>query len=88
MITIYLCVGSSCYVRGSDQVAKALQRSIAGHKLQDDVDVVGTFCLDHCSLGVTLKIEDQVFKDVHPEGVDALFEQEILPRVAEMQRPA
>jgi NADH:ubiquinone oxidoreductase subunit E len=88
MITVYLCVGSSCYVRGSDQVAMALQRSIAGHELQDDVDVVGTFCLDHCSMGVTIKIEDQVFEGVQPEGVDALFEQEILPRVAEMRRPA
>jgi NADH:ubiquinone oxidoreductase subunit E len=81
MVTIYLCVGSSCYVRGSDQVAQALQTSINSHGLEDKVDLVGTFCLDHCSMGVTLKIDDQVFEGVCPESVATLFAQEILPRV-------
>jgi NADH:ubiquinone oxidoreductase subunit E len=85
MLTIYLCLGSSCYVRGSDRVASALQEAIAQHGLQDQVDIVGTFCLEHCSMGVTLKMDDQVFKEVYPESVGSFFEEQILPRVEGMR---
>jgi NADH:ubiquinone oxidoreductase subunit E len=68
-------------VRGSEQVAGRLQAAIAQHGLQDHVDIVGTFCLEHCSMGVTLKIGDQIFEAVDPEGVDAFFEREVLARV-------
>jgi NADH:ubiquinone oxidoreductase subunit E len=84
MLTIYLCLGSSCYVRGSEQVAAALQRSIARHKLEDKVDIVGTFCLEQCSMGVTLKLDEQLFAGVCPEEADGFFEREILPRVESM----
>lgn len=85
MITIYLCLGSSCYVRGSDRVASALQEAIAQHGLQDLVDIVGTFYLEHCSMGVTLKIDDQVFKEVFPESVGSFFEEHVVPRVESMR---
>jgi NADH:ubiquinone oxidoreductase subunit E len=81
MLTVYLCLGSSCYVRGSEQVAGRLQAAIAQHGLQDRVDIVGTFCLEHCSMGVTLKIGEQIFEAVSPEAVDAFFEREVLTRV-------
>jgi NADH:ubiquinone oxidoreductase subunit E len=84
MLTIYLCVGSSCYVRGSEQVAQTLQSAIAAHHLQDRVDIVGTFCLDHCSMGVTLKIGEQVFSEIRPEEAQAFFKREVLPRVEGM----
>jgi NADH:ubiquinone oxidoreductase subunit E len=82
MLTVYLCLGSSCFVRGSDQVAKALQSAIARHNLQEQVDIVGTFCLEHCSMGVTLKVDEKIFEQVYPDTVDTFFEHEILPRLA------
>ena len=85
MLTVYLCLGSSCYVRGSEQVARALLASIARHDLQGHVEIVGTFCLEHCSMGVTLKIGDQVFEGLRPEGVEAFFEGEILPHIAALE---
>ena len=81
MLTIYLCLGSSCFVRGSDLVAKSLQASIERYELQDTVDIVGTFCLEHCSMGVTLKVDEQIFEGVRPEAADEFFTTEILPRV-------
>lgn len=81
MVTVYLCVGSSCYVRGSDDVARQLQALISEHGLQDRVDVVGTFCLEHCSMGVTLRVDGQIFPEILPRSVAGFFRQEILPRV-------
>lgn len=81
MLTIYLCVGSSCYVRGSEQVAQQLQSAIATHDLQASVEIIGTFCLENCSMGVTLKIGDHIFDGIRPEEAQAFFEREVLPRV-------
>jgi NADH:ubiquinone oxidoreductase subunit E len=81
MLTIYLCVGSSCYVRGSEQVAQTLQSAITAHNLQAEVEIVGTFCLENCSMGVTLKIGEQVFDGIRPEEAPAFFEREVLPRL-------
>ncbi len=85
MVTIYLCVGSSCYVRGSDEVARSLQALIARYKLEDSVEIVGTFCLEHCSMGVTLKVDAEVYPEIYPETVTAFFHQEILRRANRQQ---
>lgn len=81
MLTIYLCVGSSCYVRGSEQVAQILQGAITERDLEASVDIVGTFCLENCSMGVTLRIGEQVFDGIRPEDAQAFFEREVLPRL-------
>lgn len=81
MITIYLCVGSSCYVRGSDHIARLLQQLISRHRLQDCVEIVGTFCLEHCSMGVTLKVDDRIFPEISPDTLESFFQNEVLRRV-------
>ena len=79
MLVVTVCVGSSCYVRGSDRVAEAIERLIAEHGLQGRVEISGAFCMEHCSLGVTLRVGDRIYCQIMPEDVDAFFEQEVLP---------
>lgn len=80
MVVVTVCVGSSCYVRGSDRVAESLQRLIEVHGLDGKVEVSGAFCMEHCSLGVTVRVDDRVYCQVMPEEVDAFFRNEVLPR--------
>ena len=40
---ITVCIGSSCHLKGSRQVIQTLQRLIAEHQLQDQVELSGTF---------------------------------------------
>ena len=49
---ITICIGSSCHVKGSRQVVRALQKLIADNKLEDKVQLGGTFCLSNCQKGV------------------------------------
>lgn len=81
MVVVTVCVGSSCYVRGSDRVAEALQRLIAEHGLEGKVELSGAFCMEHCSLGVTLRVGDRVYSQVMPDEVDEFFAREVLPHV-------
>jgi len=79
MVVVTVCVGSSCYVRGSDRVAEVLQRLIDEHGLNGRVEINGAFCMEHCSLGVTVRVNDRVYCQVMPDEVEAFFQNEVLP---------
>jgi len=83
MLTIVICVGSSCHVRGSDQVAETFERLIQERGLTDEVEIVGAFCMEHCSMGVSVRVGDHIYRGVRPEGAEVFFENEIMPRIAE-----
>ncbi len=80
MVVVTVCVGSSCYVRGADRVAEALQRLIDEHGLQAKVELTGAFCMDRCSQGVTIRVGERVYCQVMPEEVEAFFAREVAPQ--------
>ena len=47
---------------------------MAERGLENEVELMGTFCLDACSDGVAVKVDDHIYT-VKPEGVDQLFDQ-------------
>ena len=83
MIVVTICVGSSCYVRGSDQVAETLQRLVEKEGLQDKVELGGAFCMELCSMGVSVRVEDKAFRGIRPEDAEAFFYREVLPRAVD-----
>lgn len=80
LITVQVCMGSSCFIRGSSQVVEGLKKLIEEHGLIRDVALKGSFCMEHCTRGVTVRIGDQVFTGVQPEDTIRLFRDEILSR--------
>ena len=81
MLTIVICVGSSCHVRGSDDLAENLEGLIAKHGLQEQVELVGAFCMDQCSMGVSVRVEESQFSGLRPEEAETFFMNEVLPRI-------
>jgi NADH:ubiquinone oxidoreductase subunit E len=79
---ISVCVGSSCFLRGATQVLEALQREIASHRLEQKVILKGSFCLNSCTRGVTVVVDQQVFTGVLPEAVPELFLSHVLAKLA------
>ena len=77
---ITVCIGSSCHVKGSRQVVRALQQLIADNKLEDKVELGGTFCLSNCQKGVCVTVDDEIFS-VTPESVNAFFTENVLGKV-------
>ena len=51
---------------------------VAQHKLEDQVELAGTFCMGKCKTGVNVTVDDEAFS-VSPETVDSFFETEVLP---------
>lgn len=81
MLLITICVGSSCSLRGSDELASELFRLIEKEKLEGLVDIVGAFCMDACSKGVSVRVGDREFSGIRPREAEAFFYREILGQV-------
>ena len=76
---ITVCVGSSCHLKGSHQVVERLQELITKNNLKDQVELLGTFCIGKCQLGVCVTVDDE-FHSVSPDNVDAFFETVVLKK--------
>lgn len=81
MLTIQVCVGSSCFLRGSKKVIAQIEQLIKHYKLEDLVVLKGNFCLERCNEGSTVMIGDKVFTEVSVDNVTELFEKEVFVRL-------
>ncbi len=75
---VTICIGSSCHVKGSHAVIEVLRRRLAEEKLEDDVELAGTFCMGKCQEGVCVTVDD-AFHSVSPEQAETFFDEQILP---------
>ena len=53
---VTICIGSSCHLKGSREVIAILQRLIALTRLENRIELKGSFCMGHCAdAGVCVK---------------------------------
>ncbi len=57
---VEICVGSSCHLKGSHQVVEVMEKYINDNGLSDEIQLKGSFCLGHCTTGVSAKIDGKV----------------------------
>jgi NADH:ubiquinone oxidoreductase subunit E len=81
MLFITICVGSSCSLRGSDELAVEIQKLIEKEHLEGLVDIVGAFCMDACSKGVSVRVGEREFSGIKPEQAQEFFYKEIINQV-------
>ena len=79
-MTITICIGSSCHLKGSRTIIQKLEELITERQLNDKIELNGSFCMGECSNGVCVKIIDDLFS-VSPETVNTFFENEVLRRL-------
>ena len=79
-MTITICIGSSCHLKGSRTIIQKLEELITEHQLNDKIELNGSFCMGECSNGVCVKINDELFS-VSPETVNTFLENEVLRRL-------
>lgn len=79
-LVIYVCVGSSCHLKGSHSIVKLIKAAIAEYNLEEKVELKATFCLGHCTDGPSVKVGDEVF-GMTEDRFQELFKEKILSRV-------
>ncbi len=80
MVTLSVCIGSSCHLKGSYNVIQTFQQMIEEYKLGDDVlEFKASFCMKQCqNPGVGVTLGDTAYS-VRPEEASAFFTETVLP---------
>ena len=79
MLIVQICVGSSCYLKGSADIVELLEKNIEIYGLQDEIVLVGSFCMGKCNrVGVTIQVNDDVHVGITKETFKEFFEEHIL----------
>jgi NADH-quinone oxidoreductase subunit G len=68
-VAVRVCVGTSCFVRGSQELLSKLIHRVSDEGLEELVDINATFCSEQCNRGPTVHIDDEA---VYGASVDAV----------------
>ena len=79
MLVVQICVGSSCHLKGSEQIVAMMQKAVDEYKLDGDVVLVGSFCVGKCNReGVTVQINDDIHVGITSQNFKDFFKKNIL----------
>ena len=79
MVFVQVCVGSSCHLKGSQDIVELLEAAVERYQLEDDVVLSGSFCIGKCNrVGVTVQVNDDVHVGVTRENFREFFKNHIL----------
>jgi NADH:ubiquinone oxidoreductase subunit E len=78
MITVTVCVGSSCHLKGARQVIERFRELLETHRLTDEVALKGSFCMERCGEGVNWQIEDEPMTSATEADAVAVFREKVL----------
>ena len=78
---IKVCVGSSCYLKGSQDIVLLLQKAMAEHNLQDKITLQGSLCIGKCNrIGVTVQVDEEIHVGITTENFAEFFNHHILTK--------
>lgn len=77
-MNIYVCVGSSCHLKGSYDVIQLIQQELYYYKLEDKVNLSAACCLGKCKDGVTMKVNNELICGVSKDNFSMFFKEHVL----------
>ena len=81
-IEVTVCAGSSCHVRGSRAVLKRFAEIIKAENLENEVALLGSFCMERCGEAMNWKFRDE---DISSSSVEEA-EKTLRDKLAEAMR--
>lgn len=80
-MNVYICVGSSCHIKGSYDIINLMREAISENHLEDKVNLSAAFCLGRCTDGVSVKVDEDVICSVSKENFPDFFRQHVLDKL-------
>ena len=71
---IVICLGSSCFSRGSKKTVQLIKDYIKNNQLEDKVFFHGNHCSDNCANGPIIKIDNKEYQNVSPDNIVYLLD--------------
>lgn len=80
-MVVEVCIGSSCFVKGSNEVVAFLKEYVAEHGLADQIILKGAFCMGMCTQGLGVKIDGESIKGLTLYNMKEILERELNRRL-------
>lgn len=64
MQVIEICVGSSCFVKGSNELVLILKKYLEENNLEDKILLKGAFCMGQCAKGLGVRVNGKLLEGV------------------------
>ena len=81
---VQVCIGSSCHLKGSQDIVELIEQAVSEHHLEDEVVLVGSFCIGKCNrTGVTVQVDDDIHVGITRENFREFFKNNILDVIKE-----
>jgi NADH:ubiquinone oxidoreductase subunit E len=82
MVTVTVCVGSSCHIKGARNVIECFSDLLTENNLTDKIELKGSFCMEQCGEGVNWRIDDEPFSSPTCKDAVATFREKLLDPIA------
>ncbi|HBH49432.1 MAG TPA: electron transport complex protein RnfG [Bacteroidales bacterium] len=76
-IQVKICLGSSCFSRGNQELVNAVQRYIREKQLEDKVAFSGDHCFCECQSGPNIRIAGKIINNVSTETIVEILDQNL-----------
>lgn len=73
-IQIKICLGSSCFSRGSSEMVKIVQKYISDRNIGNKVAFMGDHCTNNCSLGPNIRINGKIFNEITVDNITNILD--------------
>jgi NADH-quinone oxidoreductase subunit G len=74
-LLINVCVGTNCFVKGSQSILNKLVNYIENNNLKDDVEVKATFCMENCQNGPSVSVGKKLLNNANFTAICAEIEE-------------
>jgi NADH:ubiquinone oxidoreductase subunit E len=75
-IEMQICLGSSCFSRGNRDVVAFVREYLKKNHLEDRIVFKGARCMNLCSNGPNLRINDRIIEGVSLIKIEGILEKE------------
>lgn len=77
MQVIEICVGSSCFVKGSNELVLILKKYLEENNLEEKVQLKGAFCMGQCAKGLGVRVNGKLLEGVTLSNALEMIELEL-----------
>lgn len=82
MLIIQICVGSSCHLKGSEEIVELFRKYVAENGMDDKIVLTGSFCSGRCNReGVTITVGDKVYVGITADKFRDFWNDAVVPAV-------
>jgi NADH:ubiquinone oxidoreductase subunit E len=72
---VILCLGSSCFARGNQEIIRLIKKYIDRKDLSDRVEFKGDHCFDQCSKGPNMLVGDKMYQEITEQNIIGILDE-------------